>query len=218
MWVALGALLHVSVLLLPIWFFGSIEKALSDWTSWAFLSFATCLYLVEWSASAATKGRAYAAPTVDDRRAYKWALVTGIVLLLIFWSSLVERSLRQPAAVTAFQAFGLGLLGAGVWLRYAAIRALGRRFVNEVRPQQDDKLLEDGIYAYLRHPSETGLLAIALGTSLALGSVFGLALCIAVLLPVVLWRLRLEDHHLAIHFGNDFARYADRVRVLAPFF
>jgi protein-S-isoprenylcysteine O-methyltransferase Ste14 len=106
---------------------------------------------------------------------------------------------------------GLGTLGAvlmlsGAALRYAAIRSLGPHFVTDIRTGPE--LVRRGVYARMRHPSETGLLVAMAGSALLLSSTAALAVLGIVLVPVVVVRTRREDAALAAAFGADHARYA----------
>jgi len=54
------------------------------------------------------------------------------------------------------------MLLSGVTLRALAVRTLGRNFRTEI-VGVDNALVRSGVYRFLRHPSETGLLAASLG-------------------------------------------------------
>jgi protein-S-isoprenylcysteine O-methyltransferase Ste14 len=93
------------------------------------------------------------------------------------------------------QAMGGSLLVSGIILRVEAIRALGNQFVSDIRVER--LIVRDGIYAWLRHPSEIGLLLIAIGSSLLLGSIFTAVAAAILLLPTSLWRMDRENVALA---------------------
>ena len=87
------------------------------------------------------------------------------------------------------------LLAAGIALRVEAIRALGPRFVSDIRVGKS--IVRKGIYALLRHPSEIGLLLIAIGGPLLLGATFTAIAAVILLVPTSLWRMHREDIALA---------------------
>ena len=77
---------------------------------------------------------------------------------------------------------GTAILLAGAAFRIWAILSLGRFFTVTVTIQPEHRVVEDGPYRRLRHPSYTGLLAALLGVGLALGnwlSLLALALKVA---------------------------------------
>jgi protein-S-isoprenylcysteine O-methyltransferase Ste14 len=104
----------------------------------------------------------------------------------------------------------------GIGLRVAAMTTLRAWFVTEISVPDNQPLVQRGIYGRLRHPSEAGTLAIALGAGLLLQSKAGLLLWLCGLLPLVRWRLRLEERELATAFGARFDQYAARVPRLLP--
>jgi len=88
-------------------------------------------------------------------------------------------------------ALGAVPLAAGIGLRVAAIRQLGARFQHGVH--RPTALETRGLYRWLHHPSELGTLFIAAGTAWMLG----LGPSWLFLVPLVLFRMRLEDRVLA---------------------
>ncbi len=99
---------------------------------------------------------------------------------------------------------GAGLVILGGWLRAAAMRNLGAHFRTEAGA---DALVTTGIHGVMRHPSELGVLAWALGLFVASPS--GLAFALALgQLPLLGLRLRIEESALAERFGATWLRYA----------
>jgi protein-S-isoprenylcysteine O-methyltransferase len=100
------------------------------------------------------------------------------------------------------------------------VRTLGRAFVTETRgvdvDDESTRLVETGVYAWLRHPSEAGNFAVALGACLLLGSGAAAVVVAAGVVPFTLLRLRREDVGLERAHGVQFRRYARRVKGLVP--
>ena len=57
---------------------------------------------------------------------------------------------------------------------------------------------------------------MSLGLALGYSSLAGFAAILFLLLPSVIYRIRVEDKMLAEHFGNDFKIYAARAARLIP--
>ena len=68
----------------------------------------------------------------------------------------------------------------------------------------------------MRHPSETGLLAVALGAAVLLCSFTAALLWLLVLSPLVFCRLSIEERQLVARYGSKYQRYRRRVRRLIP--
>jgi hypothetical protein len=66
-----------------------------------------------------------------------------------------------------------------------------------------------GVYGTIRHPSYLGLLVNALGWTLAFRSGVGVLLT-ALMIPVILARIRAEETLLRAHFGAEYEAYRQR--------
>lgn len=124
---------------------------------------------------------------------------------------------RFPPALAWLTWAGLGLMAAGLGLRWWSIRVLAQQFTVDVSVRPGHELVRHGPYRRLRHPSYTGALTTFLGFSLALGSWAALP---AVMLPVTLAfvrRIRVEERVLAEAFPQDYPGYARTTWRLLPY-
>ena len=112
---------------------------------------------------------------------------------------------------------GLGviLFAAGGALRLWPVFVLGRRFSGLVAIQPDHRLVTDGVYRVIRHPSYLGLLVCSLGWSLAFRSGIGLLLT-AFTIPPLIARIHAEETLLRTHFGSEYDAYCSRTSRLIP--
>lgn len=99
-----------------------------------------------------------------------------------------------------------------VWAR----RELGAFYSGHLAVVAGQPLVEGGPYRFLRHPAYAGYLLIALGLAVGYSSAAGAAAVLLVLLPSLLFRMRVEDRLLAEHFGPRFRDYARRTKRLLP--
>lgn len=142
-------------------------------------------------------------------------LLMGLTLLGICWISLVEHALRSQAN-GYLAGFGAALMLTGMYLRCRAIRVLGPHFLSPIALRRDHQLITADVFSRLRHPSELGLLMIAIGASSLMTSQWGLILSLGVLLPLSWRRTRLEDQMLLEVFGHRFSAYQARTGGLYP--
>lgn len=207
----LGGLVHLAVVSAPLYAFGVLEGWRDPATLTFFLGvsalYAGDAFTMRWTRPVSSSPL--------DTTAKRWASATGVILLVLFWTCLIERSIRVPGS-SWFQAPATLLLWSGVALRAAAVRTLGKHFCTEI-DRVDGALVRSGIYRVVRHPSETGLLAAALGAALLLQSALGIVVWAGALLPVTLARLSLEERALERRFGLAYARYREQVGGLLPF-
>ncbi|HEY8206146.1 MAG TPA: isoprenylcysteine carboxylmethyltransferase family protein [Myxococcaceae bacterium] len=142
-------------------------------------------------------------PTAATHRAPGWAgpaVATGAGLLALQAAAVLVRWSVPPEVWSAGAA--LMLMGGG--LRLWAIHALGASFRTEHEVHEGQRLVRSGPYAFLRHPSELGLLIFALGAAALTGSWPAAAIWVLVLLPSSLLRLRREEAMLRAAFGPGY--------------
>jgi protein-S-isoprenylcysteine O-methyltransferase Ste14 len=110
---------------------------------------------------------------------------------------------------------GVGLFAAGGALRMWPVFVLGRRFSGLVAIQPGHKLVIDGIYRVIRHPSYLGLVVNSLGWGLAFRSGVGVLITALMVVPL-LARIRAEERLLRSQFGGEYEAYRARTSRLIP--
>jgi protein-S-isoprenylcysteine O-methyltransferase Ste14 len=111
---------------------------------------------------------------------------------------------------------GVLLYSVGGVLRIAPIFILGRRFSGLVAIQPEHRLVTDGLYGAIRHPSYLGLFILTLGWGCAFRS--GVGVLIAVLMLFVLFaRIDAEERLLSETFGREYDAYRAHTWRLVPF-
>jgi len=112
---------------------------------------------------------------------------------------------------------GLVLMWGGIALRVWAIRTLGRFFRTVIVIQDEHRMISDGPYRLIRHPSYAGSLLTLAGIGLALGN--WLSLLVAVLGALIGFtrRIRIEESVLQTRFGDAYTTYVCRTWRLVPF-
>ena len=114
------------------------------------------------------------------------------------------------------EAFSVGLVILGSLLFFWARRTLGRRYSGHVSVKKEQELVQSGPYSIIRHPAYAGYLFMALGLALGYSSLLGFVSILLILLPAVVYRIRVEDRMLAEHFGTQFEEYVRRTKRLLP--
>ncbi|MGE3541974.1 MAG: isoprenylcysteine carboxylmethyltransferase family protein [Candidatus Tectimicrobiota bacterium] len=143
---------------------------------------------------------------------------------ITFWSGVLGAFLaawmvpaaQLPGSEWSILLGGLVLMWGGMALRLWAVQTLGRLFRTVVVLQDHHRLISDGPYRLIRHPSYAGSLLTLAGLSLALGN--WLSLLVAVLCPLVGFtrRIRIEEATMQARFGDDYTAYARRTWHLLP--
>jgi protein-S-isoprenylcysteine O-methyltransferase Ste14 len=112
---------------------------------------------------------------------------------------------------------GIGLLLLGSALRRHCFKMLGSYFTANVKVADDQTVIKEGAYRWVRHPSYTGGMLMYLGTGLALTN------WLSVLVMVILgglgyaYRVRVEERALASALGQSYREYMQRTKRFVPF-
>jgi protein-S-isoprenylcysteine O-methyltransferase Ste14 len=111
---------------------------------------------------------------------------------------------------------GLIIVVLGVIIFVWARKVLGSSYSGHVSVQVEQRLVQSGPYHFIRHPAYLGFLLIGFGISLGYFSLVGLCAIPVILLPGLIYRIKVEDNLLARHFGSLFNKYATRTARLFP--
>ncbi len=151
----------------------------------------------------------------NDDRSF-WLIVIGMIV--VFFLPPIEY-LFLPAVLPRgewTQVTGLTLVVLGSALFIWARRTLGKFYSGHVSVVEGQPLVQCGPYHFIRHPAYAGYFLMSLGLALGYSSLPGLAAVILLLLPIMIYRLRLEDKLLAEQFGDEFKKYAAGTKCLIP--
>jgi protein-S-isoprenylcysteine O-methyltransferase len=114
------------------------------------------------------------------------------------------------------QVAGLALMAIGIVVRSTAIAQLGRFHTPNVAIRADHRLLDTGLYAYVRHPSYLGAIVAFLGLSFAMNNWLSIAAIMIVTPLIYLYRMHEEDAALLAAFGDSYRAYCQRTKRLIP--
>ena len=145
------------------------------------------------------------------QRGGAWVLGQGVLLGALVLLAIIFRQGGFPPMVViagaVFMIVGLGVLLAGAL-------ALGRNLTPFPRPAERAQLVRHGIYAVIRHPLYTGVIAVSIGWALVWQSWQAL-LVAAALIPFFHAKARHEEQWLRKKF-TAYAAYEKRVHRFIP--
>ena len=122
--------------------------------------------------------------------------------------------LSWDASTIAVVALALVLMGMA--LRIRSILTLGRYFTTNVAIQTQHRVIRDGVYRFVRHPSYSGTLLILLGIGVGCGHVIATAVVVLPSVAALLHRIRIEEELLLETFGDEYRDYRRSTYRLIP--
>jgi protein-S-isoprenylcysteine O-methyltransferase Ste14 len=153
---------------------------------------------------------------VQDRGSL--AVLWLVIFVAMFGGSWVGAA-YQPAKFHVghwFTIVCLGLLAAGLAIRWTAIYTLGKAFSANVAIHATQRLNQSGLFRVIRHPSYTGMMLIFLAMGLNTRSWLGLGIMVVLPAAALLYRIQVEEAALTGAFGAEYVAYSARTKRLIP--
>ncbi len=150
---------------------------------------------------------------------------SGTAIMLGIWVGIMAgyvlafdepRFAIRPERALLFYA-GLGLMAGGIALRWYAIHVLGRYFTTLVAVQPGQKVVSNGPYHFVRHPSYSGALLTILGLALALTNWLSLAVMMGLAFIGYSYRIAVEERTLVKSLGEPYRQYMNKTKRIIPF-
>lgn len=126
--------------------------------------------------------------------------------------------LRLPGSgdTTGYAIAGLAVMWAGLVIRVWAIVVLGQAFRMTVEVHAGQRIVRHGPYRWVRHPSYTGLLLLAIGIGVAMDDWISLALTLVLPIAALSWRIAVEERVLIDLLGPPYQAYRTHTKRLVP--
>jgi protein-S-isoprenylcysteine O-methyltransferase Ste14 len=111
---------------------------------------------------------------------------------------------------------GLTLFVIGLTLMIVGQITLWRNYSGFVVIKKGHQLITHGIYRFTRNPIYLGGIMVFAGLPVYAASVYGF-LVMLTMIPIILFRIKMEEKMLAEHFGDDYEAYRNKTKRLIPF-
>lgn len=134
------------------------------------------------------------------------------------WAAIWQVILR-PLGLFALpwpRAVGLSLFIVGLTLMLVAQVTLWENYSGFVVIKKGHQLITHGIYRYTRNPIYLGALMAFAGLPAYAASLYGFLMMLANI-PIFLFRIRMEEKMLSVHFGDEYEAYRNTTKRLIPF-
>lgn len=154
-----------------------------------------------------------AGPVKENLTFRLFVLIGALMLGCGLWEHVFLRHRR-----ILWSAFVAGWLCAVVSfiLRRRAISALGKFWSLHVEIRENHQFVQSGPFRWMRHPTYFSMILELLSGGLILSAWFSLSIIPILFLPVLAWRLKLEERALVEKFGDAYRLYQRTTPALLP--
>jgi protein-S-isoprenylcysteine O-methyltransferase Ste14 len=142
------------------------------------------------------------------------AITVGIVLAAILNG--VQRFVFPGGKTPAIFFAGITIMLLGMALRYWAVITLGVFFRTTIETEQDQRVINNGPYRLIRHPSYCGWLLVCFGYGIAVQNWLSLLVVVFLPLAALLHRIHVEEKKLVSSLGSSYVEYQEKTKRLIP--
>ena len=141
------------------------------------------------------------------------ALLVLTVILFVSFGNLSYPlfSIRSPMNVAGALMFIVSLI-----IRLSAHVTINTNYSWTLEIRERHTLVEDGLYRYVRHPIYFGTFIGVMAIPIYMSSLPGFLLCFLAI-PVLNYRIGIEERMLIEEFGEEYERYKERTWKLFPY-
>jgi protein-S-isoprenylcysteine O-methyltransferase len=161
------------------------------------------------------RGRAGTASHERDRGSFQW-INASVVGGMTIAGALGFSGVGAASNIRAWELSGALVCLAGAAIRLHAIAVLANHFTSRVTILGEHKLVRDGLYRYVRHPSYLGQILILVGLGALMGNVVAVLAAPLMTTVALLWRIRIEERAMAERFGAAYQEYRRATWRLLP--
>jgi len=154
--------------------------------------------------------------TTSSDKGSLWVLFSLITLGYALSFAIGATKTGRIHAWNAFFAIGMALIAIGLVIRIHSILTLRQYFTYSVAKVENHKIIETGLYKFIRHPGYLGQLIIFLGISTSISNWLSI---LVMLIPVTLgylYRIKVEERFMVEQLGEDYLKYQERTKRLIP--
>jgi protein-S-isoprenylcysteine O-methyltransferase Ste14 len=177
---------------------------------------ATIWLIIEGSLFLRDRANAKGTTKIDRMTRLLNIISIGIALCSPLFSILIPTSQLGYREILIITWMGTSLICLGLILRYWSIIVLGKYFRTTVEIEKGQKVVQNGPYRFIRHPSYSGIILFCIGYGLV--SQNWLSLVFAAVLPTaaLIYRINVEEEAFVREIGTEYENYQLRTKKLIP--
>ncbi len=154
--------------------------------------------------------------TTSSDKGSLWLLYGLITLGYALSFAIGATKTGRMHAWNTFFAIGMALVALGLVIRIHSILTLKQYFTYSVATVENHKIIETGLYKFIRHPGYLGQLMIFLGISTSISNWLSI---LVMLIPVTLgylYRIKVEERFMVEQLGEAYLNYQERTKRMLP--
>ena len=101
-------------------------------------------------------------------------------------------------------------------IRIHSILTLKQYFTYSVAKVENHKIIETGLYKFIRHPGYLGQLLIFIGISTSMSNWLSILVMMIPITLAYLNRIKVEEKFMIDQLGEDYVKYQERTNRLIP--
>jgi protein-S-isoprenylcysteine O-methyltransferase Ste14 len=115
-----------------------------------------------------------------------------------------------------FFVIGMALIVIGLMIRIHSILTLKQFFTYSIAKVENHKVIETGLYKFIRHPGYFGQLIIFIGISTSLSNWLSILVMMIPITLGYLYRIKIEEIFMVEQLGEDYLNYQERTKKIIP--
>ena len=157
--------------------------------------------------------------TEKDKKSTFWlGTMFGINVFILLSSFLLNHYRLFPLFHNQILTFsGTLIMLTGLFIRIMATRTLREYYTRTLKIQENQKVINTGLYRYIRHPGYLGVILIWTGAGISSDNYVGLISVLLITFSVYHYRMNSEEIMLTEAFGDDYRNYKKTTRRIIPF-
>ena len=152
---------------------------------------------------------------------FKYAYIMNYVCVgLGIFIGIVMRSMNYLGLYSdevLFPVLGIVLIIFGSSIRIIAILTLKNAFTVNLAITEKQKLIERGIYKFIRHPAYLGGIISFYGFGICYANIFSILIIGLPYMIYIIQRIKIEEKMLIGKFGNEYIEMISRTNKLIPY-
>jgi protein-S-isoprenylcysteine O-methyltransferase Ste14 len=155
-------------------------------------------------------------PTSTRDRGSLWLLYGLITLGYALSFSIGATKIGRIYPWNAFFALGMVLITLGLTVRVTSILTLKQFFTYSVAKVESQKIVDTGLYKFIRHPGYLGQLVIFFGISTSLSNWLSVLLMMMTVTIGYIYRIQVEERFMLEEMGEKYLEYQARTKRIIP--